>query len=190
MHWIRLAKPLPISAFLLLAVALWSVFAFRHMAGVPAGGLPPSTAPASEVARLRNASFQVEGLPVTLADGVSETAAAPGSAARVVTRYFGNEATGDLDGDGVADAAFLITQTRGGSGTFFYVVAAVANAGGYAGTNAVLLGDRVAPQSVRVSDRALVVTYAERGPGAAMTDRPSVGVSKTLRLVGTTLAER
>ena len=141
------------------------------------------------VGQLRNATYIVEGRPVTLVDGVAETAAAPGSAARIVTRYFGNEATGDLDGDGSADAAVLLTQTRGASGTFFYVAGALARSGGYSGTNAVLLGDRVAPQSVRVSDGTVVVAYADRAAGEAMTARASVGVSKTVRLVGGTLRE-
>ena len=51
--------------------------------------------------------------------------AAPGSASRIVTRYFGSEVRGDLNGDGREDVAFLLTQQSGGSGTFFYAVAAL-----------------------------------------------------------------
>ena len=186
----RLVKPLPAALCLLVAAALCVALALamRQVSGAAAGGLLPLGGPAGGARGLRSGTFQVEGQVVTLVDGVSETPAAAGSAARIVTRYFGSEATGDLDGDGRADAAFLLTQSRGGSGTFFYVVVALARDGGYEGTNAVLLGDRVAPQSVWVSDGALVVTYAERAPG--MTARPSVGVSKTLRVSGGALVER
>ena len=137
----------PAAAALLLAAALAGILLFRQL-GVQAGGPPPlpAPAPALDVTRLKNASFHVEGQLITLADGVSEAPAAPGSAARVVTRYFGNEAAGDLNGDGLADAALVLTQTRGGSGTFYYAVAALATPDGYLGTTAVLLGDRIAPR--------------------------------------------
>ena len=137
-----------------------------------------------DVEALRNVTLEVEGRVVTLVDGVAATEAAPGSAARVVTRYLGHEALGDLDKDGVADAAFVVTQTRGGSGTFFYVVAARGVAGGYVGSGAVPLGDRVAPQSVIVRDGTVVVTFADRRPGAPMTAPPTEATSKTLRMSG------
>ncbi len=135
-------------------------------------------------------TFIIEGQPVTLVDGRAETEAAPGAASKVVTQYFGNVATGDLDGDGGPDLAFLLTQSRGGSGTFYYVVATlVAADGSYRGTNAVLLGDRIAPQTTEIRDGQLIVNYAERKAGEPMTARPSMGVSKYLKVEGTTLVE-
>jgi hypothetical protein len=97
--------------------------------------------------------------------------------------YFGNEARGDLDGDGVDDAAFIITRDGGGSGTFYYVGVAFATPQGYQGTNAVLLGDRIAPQTTEIRDKKLIVNYADRKPGEPMTTRPSVGVSKYFQVV-------
>ena len=76
----------------------------------------------------KNATYTIEGQPVTLVDGYAEVPAAPGSASKTVTQYFGNEAVGDLNGDGVPDVAFLLTQNGGGSGTFYYVVAALKTA--------------------------------------------------------------
>ena len=135
-------------------------------------------------------TFIIEGQPVTLVDGRAETEAAPGAASKVVTQYFGNVATGDLDGDGAPDLAFLLTQSRGGSGTFYYVVVTlVAADGSYQGTNAVLLGDRIAPQTTEIRDGQLIVNYAERKAGEPMTARPSMGVSKYLKVEGTTLVE-
>jgi hypothetical protein len=135
----------------------------------------------------KDATYVIEGQSVTLKDGVSVVEAAPGSASAATTKYFGNEAEGDLNGDGVSDIAFLLTQDSGGSGTFYYVVAALKTDTGYQGTNAVLLGDRIAPQTTGIKDGQITVNYADREPGEPMSAAPSVGVSKYLRVEGTTL---
>jgi len=142
-------------------------------------------APASHL----DASYEIEGQVVTLVGGVAEVQAAPGSASKITTRVFGNEAMGDLNGDGKEDTAFLLTQDGGGSGTFFYVVVALKTDDGYTGTNAVLLGDRVAPQTTEIHGIELIVNYAERAPGEPMTAQPSVGVSKYLKVVDGELVE-
>jgi hypothetical protein len=136
-----------------------------------------------------SAAFEIEGRRVELVDGVAEVEAAPGSASKVTTRYFGNAATGDLNGDGTADAGFILTQSPGGSGTFYFAVAALRTADGWKGTNAVLLGDRIAPQSTQIENGTLIVNFAERLPGEPMTARPSVGVTKRLRVAGDRLTE-
>jgi hypothetical protein len=136
-----------------------------------------------------NLTITIDGQPVTLVNGRSEVPTAPGSASTVVTQYFGNQALGDLNGDGATDIAFIITQSSGGSGTFYYAVAALQTASGYVGTNAVLLGDRIAPQTISITNGQLVVNYADRAEGEPMTAQPSVGVSKYLVVQGTTLVE-
>jgi hypothetical protein len=163
-----------------------------------ADGQPPTQQPAapSSVAgpavrtSHKDTTYEIEGQTVTLVNGASEAAVAPGSASKVVTRYFGNEATGDLNGDGTPDIAFLLTQSRGGSGTFYYVVVALKTVNGYAGTNAVLLGDRIAPQSTLINGSDLIVNFADRKSGEPMTASPSVGVSKTLKVVSGKLVVR
>ena len=150
---------------------------------------PPATGAAANVS-YRDATYQIDGRSVTLKAGVLEVEAAPGSASKITTKVFGNEATGDLNGDGVRDTAFLLTQSPGGSGTFFYIAVALARADGTStGTNAVLLGDRVSPQSTVVRDGVIEVAYAERKPGEPMTASPSVGVSKRLRITDGKLVE-
>ncbi len=131
----------------------------------------------------KDLTFLIGKDPVTLVDGISEVEAAPGSASKTITRYFGNEAKGDLNGDGIVDLAFLITQETGGSGTFFYVVGAIQDASNrYQGTSAVLLGDRIAPQTTEIQGGKLIVNYAERRADEPMTAQPSIGKSIYLKL--------
>jgi hypothetical protein len=151
--------------------------------GTPTSTPAAASATPGAAATPKDASYLIENRVVTLKGGVSEVEAAPGAASKIVTRYFGNEATGDLNGDGVADVLFVLTQSPGGSGTFFYVVAAVKTSAGWVGTNGVLLGDRIAPQSTQYRDGTAIVNYADRKPGEPMTAQPSIGVSKTFKVV-------
>lgn len=137
-------------------------------------------------ASLLNATYIIDGKPVTLVNGLWEmdSASSPqaGSASKTVVRFFGNEASGDLNGDGTEDIAFLLTKQDGGSGTFFYSVVAVKKGEAYVGSNAIFLGDRIAPQTTEIRDGQIIVNYAERKPGEPMTARPSMGVSKYLKI--------
>jgi len=134
------------------------------------------------------ASYVVEDQEVRLVAGRGEVKSAPGSATKIRTSVFGKPVYGDLDGDGVDDAALLLVQEPGGSGTFYYVAAALNVHGAYRGTNAVLLGDRVAPQNVAIRNGLVVATYADRRPEEPMSAPPSVGKSKYLTLKDGALA--
>jgi hypothetical protein len=140
------------------------------------------TLPSPEDYEYTSGTYVIDGQTVTLTKGRAETSIAPGSASKMVTEYFGNDVSGDLNGDGLADAAFVLTQTSGGSGTFYYVVAALRTESGYTGTNAILLGDRIAPQTLEVKDGRLVANYAERKPDEPFSVRPSVGVSTYMEI--------
>lgn len=134
-------------------------------------------------------TYSVEGQSVTLIDGKLEVEAAPVSASKIVTMVFGEPVAGDLNGDRKADAAIILTQNSGGSGTFYYVVAALSDGNGAKGTNAVLLGDRIAPQNIEIKNGQIIANYADRKLGEPMTAAPSVGVSKYLVYDGTELRE-
>lgn len=130
----------------------------------------------------KDGEYIVGGERVKLENGFAETEVAPGSASKAVTRYFGNEAKGDLNGDGIVDLVFLLTQETGGSGTFYYLVGAIQSVDNrYQGTNATLIGDRIAPQTTEFKDGLVIVNYAERAPGAPMSEAPSVGKSLYLK---------
>jgi hypothetical protein len=164
---------------LLVLAGGWYWYTQQHGAG------PESSAAAS----YQDAAYVIDGTRVALSHGTSQVPAAPGSASMIVTNYFGNEAVGDLNGDGIPDVAFLLTQTGGGSGTFYYVVAALKTPGGYQGTNAIFLGDRIAPQTTQIQNGEVIVNYADRASGEPMSAQPSHGVSKYLRVENGVLTE-
>lgn len=135
----------------------------------------------------RDGTYTVNGEAVMLKDGVSEVATS-NSSAKVVTRYFGNELSTDLNGDGREDVFFLLTQETGGSGVFYYAVAALNTVDGYIGTEATFISDRIAPQSTNKGEgTTVVVNYAVRKAGEAFSVSPSVGKSIVFKLDPATL---
>lgn len=137
----------------------------------------------------KNCTYNIAGQEVTLKNGYSEQEAAPGSASKIITQYFGNEAAGDFNGDGFGDLAFLFTQDSGGSGTFYYVAAALGGQDACAGTNALLLGDRIAPQATEFRDGLIIVNYAARQAGEPMTATPSAAKSSYFKVDSNQLIE-
>ena len=142
---------------------------------LPACGAPVAAPDAA------NATYQIERASVTLVAGRAEVPAAPGSAAKAVTTL-GSRATGDLDGDGRQDVAAILVQQPGGTGMFTYVAVLQNLAGGVKATNAVLVGDRVNVQAIRVDGRTVVIEYLDRRPGEPFSATPSVATTKKLVL--------
>jgi heat shock protein HslJ len=129
----------------------------------------------------KDASYVIDGKIVKLVNGVRETETAPGSASKIITKYFGNEVKSDFNNDGREDVAFILTQETGGGGVFYYVVAALNKETGYEGSQGLLIGDRIAPQTTELEDsKIVVVNYADRKAGEDFSVQPSV--LKSLRL--------
>lgn len=151
-----------------------------------------STAKKRLPSEAQSATYLIEGKSITLANGLSEIEGVPGSASKIITRYFGNEVKHDLNDDGREDVVFLLTQEAGGSGVFFYIVAALSTPTGYVGSQALFLGDRIAPLSIEIDEgkttrgtnrqNVIVVNYAIRAPGEPFTTSPSVGKSLWLKI--------
>lgn len=171
---------------LVAAAAIIFAAAYRPGRNGTAGPAAPGAVSTTTFDPL-NATYMIDRVPVTLVNGKASMSAAPGSAARIITNIFGEPATGDLNGDGVPDAAILLTQDAGGSGTFFYVAAAINTSGTAQGTDAYFLGDRIAPQNIAITNGEIVTNYAVRAAGEPMTTQPSIGTTTYLVLKGSSL---
>jgi heat shock protein HslJ len=130
----------------------------------------------------KNMSYTIGSETFVLADGRAEKEIVPGSASKDLILMFGEPVYGDLDADGDSDAAVMLINESGGSGVFFYAVLALKTDTGYVATNALLLGDRIAPQTVEIHDGRAVFNYAQRRADEPMTARPSMGKSLWIHL--------
>ena len=113
----------------------------------------------------KKAEYIISGQKTKLGDGVFT--------------YFGNEVKTDLNKDGRMDTAFLITQKKSDGALWYFLVGALNTADGYVGTQGVLIGDRISPQSTNMNTQAgkedqIVVNYA-------VGSNPSVGKSLWLK---------
>jgi len=127
-----------------------------------------------------NTTYRIENQSVALSHGRAEVPAAPGSAARVITTAYGEPVFGDLNRDGRDDAALFLRRETGGTGTFYYIAAAIFAEDGFEGTNAVLLGDRVVPQVLCIQNGLISVKYKGREMGQPMSEKPSILKTMTL----------
>jgi len=116
-----------------------------------------------------------------MSNGFAAQEAVPRSATQDTIRVIGGPALGDVNRDGHRDAALLIENDPADGGAVYYAVLAVNDAGSYHATNALLLGDRIAPLTVDFLDGRFVYNYYERGPGEPMTARPTVQKSFWIR---------
>ena len=134
-----------------------------------------------------NATFKIEKDSITLVKGRSERPSAPGSATAAVTTLGDQTTSGDVDGDGRADTIVILVNQPGGSGTFYYVSALLNTASGVAATPAVMLGDRVKVDRVRLDGNTIVVDLLDRAPGQPMSTSPAVAVTKRFTVDAATL---
>ncbi len=119
-----------------------------------------------------NVTCMIEGRVIPLKEGRSEVISTMDSAVKIRTYVSGNLVFGDLDDDGDEDAVFVLVQDSGGSGTFYYVAAAVNANGIYSGSNAVLLGDRIEQKSLQIRNGLVVAEYFKRKTGEPMSSPP------------------
>ena len=121
-----------------------------------------------------SAVFSFDEGEVTLSKGRSV------SASGEETSLLEEKAHGDINNDGKEDTVVFLARSGGGSGIFIYTAAYVSGPVNYKGTNAVFLGDRVAPQSISIRNGNITVTFLDRGPDEAFAAEPTIETTKEL----------
>lgn len=145
--------------------------------------ISPITNNNNQVNTDHDGTYTINGEKVTLVNGKSIVLAAPGSASKIITKYFGNGVVFDFDKDGRDDQAFILTEDSGGSGTFYYLVARLNTLSGPQGSEGLLLGDRIAPETTEMGKGSIVVVnYADRKPTEDFSVAPSIAKSIWLLL--------
>ncbi len=156
-------------------IALAGFIRFTSTDGADGSGSSrPATGMTNLVVTIGDRSF-------TMTNGLASAEITPDSATPNTVRVIGEPAVGDVNRDGRPDAALLIESDSGGGGNFFYAVLAVNESGSYRATNALLLGDRIAPITVDFLDGRFVYNYDDRVPGEPVSARPSVQKSLWIR---------
>jgi hypothetical protein len=134
-----------------------------------------------------NATYVLDGSPVTVTDGTSSVPAAPGSATQILTEVTMRQSYAFLDGDTVADAATVLTYQPGGSGTFSYL--SVVPSGSASPAPVVFLGDRVLVERLAAAHGEVSVTYLDRPAGVPFASVPTLQVTRRFKLEGGALIE-
>jgi heat shock protein HslJ len=95
---------------------------------------------------------------------------------------------GDLDGDGIEEAAVLLMESSGGSGSFLYL-AVLSRAGeGLESIGTFLLGDRVQVRSVHIEREEVILSLVQHGKKDPLCC-PTYNARKVLAFVDGILAE-
>jgi len=139
------------------------VLALLMLAAVAAcGGSPP---PLTEDA-LKNAEYGgIYEEPVQLTNGKYEGEPfVEGGASRPTVLFIEPYALGDLNGDGAEDAAVLLVENSGGSGSFVYLAAVVNKDGKPENAATTLLEDRAQVKSLTIANGKITVEMVTHGP--------------------------
>lgn len=115
----------------------------------------------------RDLTYQgIYDYPVTLRDGVYEgDPFVPGGLSRPRVQLVEDiHVRGDLDGDGVDEAAVLLAESAGGSGVMTYLALVAWRDGIPENRDTVLIGDRVQIRSLALDQRELILDFIKAGP--------------------------
>jgi len=152
----------------------------------------PTAGQALTLEALKNAEYQsewpAEGV-AQLVDGEYEEEIVPGAASKIIIVFYPEMyAFGDLDGDGVEDAAVVLATSGGGSGTFISLEAVINDNGTPNHVATAFLGDRVQINSVAIEAGVITVDMVTHGPEDPLCC-PTLEVTQRYELQGDELVQ-
>jgi hypothetical protein len=166
----------------------WCLVSFQGVTGWVAGRyLREGSCPEGE--RQRDASgsndvnpyhhsYLIEKEKVSLRDGHARVKI-PGTTAVIISEIIRRPVYADLTGDGVKEAVSVVLQHSGGSGTFYYLVAAVDGKL----IESYFLGDRINITSIKTEKDIIIVEYLDRRETQPMASKPTIRARMDFKLV-------
>lgn len=159
--------------------------------------LPGESAPAKPATEvtpdaLKNQTYQgIYDAPVQLSNGVyaGKPFEEGGATRPTVTLLEPFWATGDLNGDGVADGAAVLVENSGGSGSFVYLAAVVWQNEQAVNVSTLPLEDRLLAEELTLAEGKITLKATKHGPDDPMCC-PSVKATMTFQLEGDKLVEK
>ncbi len=158
----------------IVAAGAWLVFNKPASAPKPGPVAVGTDKPASKL-NPGNAKYLVEAQLVSLENGKAETVS-PYGAAKQTTEIWGTPVSGDMNSDGQADWAVILTQkTENDPGVYYYAAIALVDEaqGLIVGSNAVPIGDRIDVKDIAIVNDAVKINLSRlenqrrrRGSGA------------------------
>ena len=145
--------------------------------------------------QLRNAEYRLpllgdQDTPIRLVDGMGTLVYGEGATERETVGIVNDTvAFGDLDGDGIADAAVVVFISGGGSGTFIHLVAVLDRNGAPEQAAWAFLGDRVPVRNLTIAGGRIVAHTVTHRPSDGLCC-PTLDVTRTFGLEGDQLVPR
>jgi predicted small lipoprotein YifL len=185
-------KALYLAVLLIFALSLAACGQPTPTTVVPPATATPVPPPALTLEALKNAEYQSEfpkSKKARLTDGKYEEEIVPGSASKlVIVVYPDMYAFGDLNGDGVDDAAVVLATSGGGSGTFISLEAVINDKGTPKHIASASLGDRARIQSIAIQSGEITVNMITHGPQDPLCC-PTLEVTQKYKLQGDKLTQ-
>ncbi|MCP4396859.1 MAG: META domain-containing protein [bacterium] len=141
--------------------------------------------------QLKNGTYQgIYDRPVQLTDGIyeGEPFEEGGASRPTVTCVEELVAFGDLNGDGVEDAAVVVIENSGGSGNFRYLAVMLSQNDQSVNEATMLIGDRVQLRSLTIHNGQIGIEIITQDEGDSMPF-PSLKMRTTYELQGKQLVE-
>ena len=141
------------------------------------------TNPSLTLQQLQNAKYYIKSAAdkFQLTDGEYRKKYEPDSASERVLRL-SHSAVGNLDDTGGEDAAVILVDNPGGSGTFYYLFASINQNGKPFNVVPMLLGDRIRVEGLAIKEEEIVIDMLTRGDDEAMASEPTLEITRKYRL--------
>ena len=139
---------------------------------------PPTETPGLTIEFIKNSIVTAPEMQksIQLMDGKFSENLADGSTIMVYLNE--NVAFGDINNDGIDDAAFLIVESMGGTGIFYSITSFISSSQGFTQTNSRFIDDRAVIHSLMIDNGEVILNANVHAINDPMVN-PTVTMTKT-----------